>query len=382
MDKTERHAHRGPKAPPRPPYPPEIPVYGSSPAAVRAVVDGLLRALPPDLRIGLVETPGSSRGAGTGPSQDVGAASQGPETPTTAWRARIDAPAWDARERRAALSDCDLILAEGRPSADRPGLLVLDGAIQGNLPDSGNAYATESAAGPSLMACIGADRPAGLPPGIPVIPADRPEALAALVLERLRARAAPLYGLVLGGGRSERMGTDKASLAYHGGKPQTRRCLDLLEPLCARSFVSCRAEQAGDPAFAGLPQIHDAFLDFGPMGGILSALRAHPGAAFLVIACDLPFLDAATLDALARGRDPQRAATAFAGPQNGLPEPLCAIYEPRAYARALQLLGQGVDCPRKFILNSSSALLAAPDARALRNVNDPGDYREALASLG
>ncbi len=154
-----------------------------------------------------------------------------------------------------------------------------------------------------------------------------------------------------------------------------------IAPFCAQAFVSCRAEQAGESAFAGLPQIHDTFLGLGPLGGILSALRAHPGTAFLVVACDLPFLDAETLRALRSGRDPLRVATAFAGPQNGLPEPLCAIYEPRAYARGLQLLGQGVDCPRKLILNSSTVLLTPPDTRALRNVNDPEELRAARASL-
>jgi hypothetical protein len=44
-------------------------------------------------------------------------------------------------------------------------------------------------------------------------------------------------------------------------------------------------------------------------------------------------------------------------------------------------MGQGLDCPRKLILNSSAALLTPPDARALRNVNDPGEFREARASL-
>lgn len=362
MALPERHSHRGPKAPPRPPFPPEIPIYGPSSDDVRVVAEGLLLALPADLRVGLVLGPGSD-----------GSATSFPETPG-AWRVRVEASAWDARERRAALADCDLILAVGRPSPDRPGLLVLEGA------DLGNTEVTGGGPVPSLLACVGTGRPAGLHPEIPVIPADQPQALAALVLQRLRAAAAPLYGLVLGGGRSERMGTDKAALAYHG-KPQTRRGLDLLAPFCAQAFVSCRAEQAGDAAFAGLPQVHDTFLGLGPLGGILSALRAHPGAAFLVIACDLPFLDAATLEALVRGRDPLRVATAFSGPQDGLPEPLCAVYEPRAYARALQLLGQGVDCPRKLILNSSATLLTPPDARALRNVNDPGEFRAALASL-
>jgi molybdopterin-guanine dinucleotide biosynthesis protein A len=341
-----------------------------------------MRALPADLRIALVASP-------AGADSDASKGHPEPQRAPEAQRIRLEAPAWDARERRAALSDCDLILSEGRPDPDRPGILVLAGMDQGNTNVTGGGPAASAKpaeasfadpARPALLACIGSARPPGLPSTVPVHPADNPAALAALLLEHLRSRAAPVYGLVLGGGRSERMGTDKAALEYHG-KPQTRRCLELLAPFCDQAFVSCRAEQTGEGAFAGLPQIHDSFLGFGPLGGILSALRAHPGAAFLVVACDLPFLDADALRSLKAGRDSLKVATAFAGPQNGLPEPLCAIYEPRAYARALQLMGQGLDCPRKLILNSSAALLTPPDARALRNVNDPGEFREARASL-
>jgi molybdopterin-guanine dinucleotide biosynthesis protein A len=177
------------------------------------------------------------------------------------------------------------------------------------------------------------------------------------------------------------MRADKASLRYHG-KPQTEHCLDLLAAHCAQSFVSCRADQADQPGFAGLPLLPDTFLDMGPLGGILSALKAHRHAAFLVVACDLPFLDAAGLAALTRGRDPFKIATAFAGPQDGLPEPLCAIYEPRCYPRALQLLGQGISCPRKVILNSSSRMLTATDTRFLHNANDPEAFQAANAALG
>ena len=391
MALPEQYAHRGPKSPPRPPFPPEIPVYGPSPESVHAIAVGLAHALSshaltPGLRVGLVADPFHSGPAAISSYQAAPPRREAPPG-TGARLIGLEAPAWDARERRAALADCDVILAAGRPHPDRPGLLVLPEVPPGDLDVSKGGWDIvkgardpASANDPSPLACVGAFRPTGLPSRIPVLPADRPEALAALVLDRLRAQAAPLYGLVLGGGRSERMGTDKAALAYHG-RPQTQLGLDLLGPFCAQTFVSCRAEQAAEPAFAGLPQIHDTFLGLGPLGGILSALRAHPGAAFLVIACDLPFLDAATLKALAAGRDPLRVATAFAGPQAGLPEPLCAIYESRAYARGLQLLGQGTDCPRKLILASSAVLLPAPDARALRNVNLPGEYREALDAL-
>ncbi len=176
------------------------------------------------------------------------------------------------------------------------------------------------------------------------------------------------------------MRSDKASLNYHG-KPQSEHCLELLRAHCSQSFLSCRRDQADQPGFAGHPQIHDTFLEMGPLGGILSALRAHRQAAFLVVACDLPFLDAAILAALAAARDPEKTVTAFAGPQAGLPEPLCAIYESSAYPRALELLGQGISCPRKVILNSPSRILQAPDLRSLLNANDPETYRNALKAL-
>ncbi len=198
---------------------------------------------------------------------------------------------------------------------------------------------------------------------------------------RLENPKPPLYGLVLGGGRSTRMRQDKASLTYHG-KPQTEHCLELLAPLCERAFLSCRTDQAQQPGFLGLPQIHDAFLDIGPMGGILSALKAYPEAAFLVIACDLPLLDAPTLTALVNARDPARMATTFKGAQKDLPEPLCAIYEPSAYPRLLQFLGEGVECPRKVLLNSNAAIFPAPNPGSLVNANDPEAYQEALRALG
>jgi molybdopterin-guanine dinucleotide biosynthesis protein A len=351
----DAHADDG-KAPAGIRFPLEFPCFGPSPDAVRATVAGLVRALEelgPGLRIGWVTDP-SGR--------------EGPAAPASAGRAILTAPSWNADGWRSALADCDLVLTEGRPKPGSPGILILpDGSA---IAPGVEAFQPGTDARGSLLAVVSPSSSHGL------------EGLAKLVLDRADAILAqvPLYGLVLGGGRSSRMRTDKASLKYHG-KPQTEHCLDLLAAHCAQSFVSCRADQADQPGFAGLPQIHDTFLDMGPLGGILSALRAHRNAAFLVIACDLPFLDADSLAALVAGRDPFKVATAFAGPQGGLPEPLCAVYEPRCYPRALQLLGQGLSCPRKLILHSSSRILTAPDPRALHNANDPETYREAIQSL-
>ena len=105
-----------------------------------------------------------------------------------------------------------------------------------------------------------------------------------------------IYGLLLVGGESRRMGRDKALLKYGDDRTQLERSAELLQSVCPQVFVSLRAEQNFD-----LPAGTQAILDNapeakGPLCGILSALRAHPEAHWLVLACDLPFLTTAALE--------------------------------------------------------------------------------------
>jgi molybdopterin-guanine dinucleotide biosynthesis protein A len=186
-----------------------------------------------------------------------------------------------------------------------------------------------------------------------------------------------LYGLVLVGGRSTRMGRDKATLQY-GDKPQAVVAYELVAPFCARTFLSCRKDQVPPH---GLPAIHDVVDNIGPMGGIISAFAAHPDKAWLVVACDLPFLNGDTLQSLIAQRDPTRSATAFRSAHDGKPEPLCAIYEP-AIAPRLQERAKGDHpCPRKALSDLDALLLDLPDPRALDNVNRPEEFEEARKAL-
>jgi molybdopterin-guanine dinucleotide biosynthesis protein A len=193
--------------------------------------------------------------------------------------------------------------------------------------------------------------------------------------------APPLYGLVLAGGRSSRMQRDKATLEYRAGETQIDAAMNLLEGRVARAFVSVRADQAGDPARARYPRIVDRGGVEGPIAGIVAALAEHPGAAWLVLACDLPFLDAATLDVLLASRDPDADATAFRSSHDGLPEPLCAIYEPRAADKLAAHLAAGRNCPRKFLIHANTHLLIQPNPRALDNVNTVDEYASAMSTL-
>ncbi|HET9862764.1 MAG TPA: NTP transferase domain-containing protein [Steroidobacteraceae bacterium] len=192
--------------------------------------------------------------------------------------------------------------------------------------------------------------------------------------------APPLHGLVLAGGRSTRMQRDKAAIVYQR-ETQLGAAMQLLAPRVVRAFVSVRAEQRADAVRAAWPQIVDRGDVEGPIAGISAALAESPDAAWLVLACDLPFLDAMTLDRLIAGRDPASEATAFRSSHDGLPEPLCAIYEPRAREALAAHIAGGRNCPRKFLIGARTRLLEQPNPRALDNVNTVAEYGAAMSAL-
>jgi molybdopterin-guanine dinucleotide biosynthesis protein A len=191
---------------------------------------------------------------------------------------------------------------------------------------------------------------------------------------------APLLGLVLAGGASRRMGQDKASLTLHG-RPQLDWARELLARHCNEVFVSIRAGQHDDPVRRGQRVIIDTHDGAGPIAGIAAAQAAHPDHAWLVLACDLPFVDDACIETLVRHRD-GRPVVAFASTHDGLPEPLCAIYEPASRDGVLAAIASGRNCPRKFILGTGVALLQQPDPAALDNVNTPDELARARGQLG
>jgi molybdopterin converting factor subunit 1 len=193
--------------------------------------------------------------------------------------------------------------------------------------------------------------------------------------------SAPLYGLVLAGGRSTRMGADKAALSV-AGRTQLEQAMALLAPRVARAFVSVRADQRAEPLRAAFEQIEDRRENSGPIAGILAALERHPEHAWLVLACDLPLLDGATLDRLLRSRAPTRLATAFRSSHDRLPEPLCAVYEPASGAALAAYVAAGGNCPRKFLMSADVELLDEPNPRALDNANTPEEYAAAMSALG
>lgn len=194
----------------------------------------------------------------------------------------------------------------------------------------------------------------------------------------MKKTALPLYGLVLSGGKSLRMSLDKSLLDYHG-KPQIVYCYELLKNFCSQVFISGRRNQCFGKLFGGVPIIYDRarYIKAGPLAGILSAMDKFPLAAWLVLACDLPFLDHPTLRNLIQKRDCTKIATAYRSAHDRMPEPLCAIYEPHSYQNLLAHFKNKIYCPRKILMNSPVQLLEPVDPKALDNVNTLEEYNAA-----
>lgn len=267
-------------------------------------------------------------------------------------------------------SDCDAVLIEGHKSSPYPKLLMLcsdqDPLLEAyKNGELNNVVATLS---PRDFA----------PTYLPHFQRDQVGAIAQFILSQWlgEGRVAPLYGLVLAGGRSRRMETDKSQIVYSGA-PQSQKLLQMMQQLCGdKTFVSCRQDQQ-----FSCQRIDDSFINMGPMGGILSAMMLHPEAAWLVAAVDMPFLQIEHLDHLIASRQALKVATAYRNPQNSLPEPLLAIYEAKAKAIFMQFLGWDIRCPRKVLLNCNAALIDCPDPQCLENANTPEDFKKFKSVL-
>tara|TARA_Y100000590_G_scaffold283855_2_gene319350 strand:- start:26035 stop:26643 length:609 start_codon:yes stop_codon:yes gene_type:complete len=181
-----------------------------------------------------------------------------------------------------------------------------------------------------------------------------------------------LYGLILTGGKSKRMGTDKGSLNYHG-KTQVEHLYELLEGLTDKTFISCREDQANLDHLKSFPKVLDAFDDLGPSGGILSAFKQDPNASWLVLACDMPYLNRESLVHLIKNRDTNQVATCFFNGEKKWPEPLCAIYEPSSVERINHFVNLGKPCPRKVLMNSDVKILEPLQEKVLLNANTLSD---------
>jgi len=277
----------------------------------------------------------------------------------------------------------DLVLVEGRKRAECPKVWLLGEGETAPPTDAGEILAA-------------------LPRG-----SGRAEA-AWSILEPWLARAwlaTPVYGCILIGGRSTRMGTPKHLLA-RGGRTWIEQTADLLRPMVERvAVVGAGQVPEGISDIIRLPDVPDAE---GPMAGLVAAMRWAPRASWLVAACDLPNLSSGAIEWLLSTRAPGvwatlprlpenagnvgRGAPRLSGgrcslsresrgaprptlPENAGVEPLLAHYDFRAHG-PLEALAAEKQFSLSALAGHPKVVSPEPPADMLsawRNVNTPND---------
>lgn len=180
-------------------------------------------------------------------------------------------------------------------------------------------------------------------------------------------RSPILLGLVLDGGESRRMGTDKGSLIYHKLSPleQRARHIKSFKTLGIPAYVSSKQPSEN---FDVIPDLKDLF--GGPGAGILSAHRFRPEAAWLVIACDFPFADLTAIGTLISQRKGDGFSTAYKHPDDTV-EPLFAIWEPKTLEYFFGQFKMGNKSPRKALEETQAATRIPENPKTLVNINSP-----------
>jgi molybdopterin-guanine dinucleotide biosynthesis protein A len=192
------------------------------------------------------------------------------------------------------------------------------------------------------------------------------------------------------GGRSSRMGEDKALKPFLG-RPLIQRVVDRLSPIADELIVT--TNRPGDYSFLNLRLFSDLKPDRGALGGLHTAIASATHPVVAVVACDMPFASARLLEAMGRLLVEEEADVVIAKTQSGY-EPLHAVYR---RATCLPAIEAAIDADqwkviawfpqvKVRILTDEELNSLNPDGLAFWNVNTPEEFTEAerisLAQVG
>lgn len=188
-----------------------------------------------------------------------------------------------------------------------------------------------------------------------------------------------LYGLVMCGGQSFRMGIDKAFIDYHG-QAQIYHVHGMLLKFCTEVFVSCNDRQItliNDDVNKIADDIK--YKNTGPAGGLLTAFSIHPDKNFLVLACDYPFFTSGELSAFIHSLEKETFAASFYNEKAGLYEPLLAYYSAAAGKQLLHSYQQY--SMQKFLQFHDASKYYAHDPLSIKSIDTPQQLADAREQL-
>ena len=272
-----------------------------------------------------------------------------------------------------ALEQCDCILIEGYKKSPFDKIVFLD--KDGKLPIAADD--------PGIKAIIHqgvVDDTSFAERGIPLFHRDEADQIYQFVKEHFYNCTRPLLGGVFIGGQSKRMGTPKFSLSYQGSRKPS--AWSICSPTSVTRCISPPGRNRISMLFEGLQRcgrINDEHYGLGPVGGLATLMGTHPEKAWLITACDMPFLQEDAIARIVSERDPLRYGTCFLQKGGVGVEPMCAIYEPKFIVPLFEALSRRELSLTRIIkeLPFKHVTVTPSDRTHFTNVNTPEEYEVA-----
>ena len=192
-------------------------------------------------------------------------------------------------------------------------------------------------------------------------------------------------GYVLAGGKSSRMKTDKTLLKI-AGRTFIERAVNVLESACghpARVVLNSKQKNLFKSFSADFDRVFDVLENRGALGGIHAALRDCPGEFAIVLAVDLPFIDAKVIEKIMKTAVFENNYSAVVPRQaDGRLQPLCAVYRPaKCLPRIEKLLSENNSLPVRAFLETIPVKIIEEEflsgnRNVFANINTPADYEK------
>lgn len=208
------------------------------------------------------------------------------------------------------------------------------------------------------------------------MPCPDPESVEARISGPLTAAGEAVSAVVLCGGQSVRMGTDKAALRV-GEETLLSSVVRRLQEVVPVVRLGTGSQERYTEL--GLPVVLDRAPELGPLAGLEAALIDAPTPWVWLVACDLPRVSAQTGSALCAGAQPGDQVVQFGSEQQ--PEPLCALYHRSVLGAVRGALAAGRRRMTSFLDQDPCDLVRVrwlPRREDLQNVNHPEEWQRFL----
>ena len=176
-----------------------------------------------------------------------------------------------------------------------------------------------------------------------------------------------ITGIILAGGQSSRMGTDKALISLNG-KKLIEYSIAVMREICQHILIS-----ANNPVYRdfGYPVVSDNFPGIGPLAGLEACLRFSQTRINLIAPCDAPFLSADLFKNILSHNSLHDAVVPVQ--KNGNIEPLTAYYSKEIHPTLIRQINQGDYKMQNLLKLVNTKYIVLNDNNLLNNLNTPND---------